>query len=304
MNYRAGFLGFIGQPNAGKSTLLNTLVEEKVSIVTDKPQTTRRRVIGFVQGENAQIVLVDAPGVLKAGKGLNAFLQKEAEDVIQQSDALCAVLNLDEDNKSHLDRILEMVVQSKKPWFVIMTKVDLIDKVHRRERLRNELREKYPQITVLEFSNTWTGDMKTFRNEFLRIASGLVPESPAPLYDPELFTPHTVRELSAEVIREKCFESLSQELPYQLAVRIKNFEETDPTITRIFADIVVSKESHKPIIIGKAGSKIKKIGMAARKDLEKLVGHQVFLNLDVIVREDWFENGRLMKELGYVVVEE
>ena len=304
MSYRAGFLGLIGQPNAGKSTLLNNLVEEKVSIVTDKPQTTRRRMMGFLQDKDSQIILVDAPGVLKAGKGLNSFLQKEAEDVIQSSDALCAVFNLDEDKKENLDKILEMVVASKKPWFAILTKVDLVEKTHRRERLRTELRDKHPSVNIIEFSNSWKSDMIEFRRSFVTTAKALLPESPAPLYDTDSYTPHTVKELACEIVREKCFEELQQEIPYQLAVRITKFEETDPALTKIYAEIVISKESHKPIIIGKGGTLIKKIGMSARKDLEKLMGHKVFLSLDVVVREEWFENGRLMKELGYVVIKE
>ena len=304
MSYRAGFLGLIGQPNAGKSTLLNLLVEEKVSIVTDKPQTTRRRVMGFLQSPEAQIILVDAPGVLRASKGLNSFLQKEAEDVIQSSDALAAVLNLDEDKKENLDRIIEMVSASGKPWFAVITKVDQIDKSHRLQRLKDELREKFPKVSVLEVSNTWKKDLQSFRDLFMGVARGLLPESPAPLYDVELFTPHTLRELAAEVVREKCFEELQQEIPYQLAIRIVKFDENREDLTKIFAEIVISKESHKPIIIGKGGAQIKKIGMSARKELERLMGHQVFLNLDVVVREEWFENPRLMKELGYVVVKE
>lgn len=303
MSFRAGFLGLIGQPNAGKSTLLNLLVEEKVSIVTDKPQTTRRRILGFVNQANAQVIVVDAPGVLRSSQGLNQFLQKEAEDVIASSDALCAVLSLDEDKKENLDRILEMVKASRKPWFVVITKVDLTDKLHRLNRLKMEIKEKYPDVQVLEVSSQWREDKTLFRQSFLQVAVEKLPESPAPLYDLELYTPHTMRDMAAEIIREQCFLNLQKEVPYQLTIRIVQFDEKDSSLTRIHAEIITAKENHKPIIIGKGGAVIKKIGMGSRAEIEKIVGHQVFLNLEVVIRPEWFENPRLMKELGYVVVE-
>jgi GTP-binding protein Era len=303
MSFKAGFVGLIGLPNAGKSTLLNLLVEEKVSIVTPKPQTTRRRVVGILSLPEAQVILVDAPGVVKAKSGLNAFLEREALDVIGSSDVLCAVLNLDEDKKENLDQILEMVRGSGKPWFAVITKVDLIDKRHRLTKLKEELREKSPNVTILEVSKNWGEDTKDFRDAFVREAAKLLPTSLAPLYDVELFTPHTVRELAAEVIREKCFEELHQEIPYNLAVRINKFDESAQNLVRIFAEIVVSKENHKGIVIGKGGAMIKGIGTKARAELEKMLDQKVFLQLDVSVREEWFENPRLMKELGYVVDE-
>lgn len=304
MSFKAGFVGLIGQPNAGKSTLLNLLVEEKVSIVTPKPQTTRRRVLGILNDEKSQIVLVDAPGIVRSTSGLNAFLEKEAIDVIANSDVLCAVLNLDEDKKENLDRIIEMIRESKKPWFAVITKVDMVDKIHRKQRLIDELRAASPNVTVLEVSKNWGEDKKDFRKAFIEESRKLLPESPAPLYDVELFTPHTLRELAVEVIREKCFEELHQEIPYNLTVRITKFDESQPGMARIFAEIVVSKENHKPIVIGKGASMIKKIGMSARAELEKMMDEKVYLNLDVAVREEWFSNPRLMKDLGYVVSDE
>ena len=298
MSFKAGFLGLIGQPNAGKSTLLNLLVEEKVSIVTPKPQTTRRRVLGIMNSPEAQVVLVDAPGVVKSKTGLNAFLEREAQDVIKDSDCLCAVLNLDEDRKENLDQIIELVRASGKPWFAVITKVDLTDKLHRLDRLRQELRDQFPKNRVLEVSKTWEKDAKEFREEFLSEVKRNLPSSPAPLYDIELFTPHTIREMACEIIREKCFEELHHEIPYNLAVRISKFEEGQG-ITKIFAEIVVAKEGHKPIVIGKGASLIKKIGMKARLELEKLTQEKIYLNLDVAVRDEWFTNPRLMKELGY-----
>jgi len=299
--YRSGFVGLIGLPNAGKSTLMNLLVKEKVSIVTPKPQTTRRRVLGIVSTDEGQAVFVDAPGVLKATKGLNAFLAKEAEDVIQQSDVLIAVLAVDTEKKEQAEEIIEMILKSSKPWFAVITKVDMSELLRRREALRELCVKHKSCLGVIEASSQWGKESEAVRKEILRLCFTKLPESKAPLYDIELFTPHNVKDLVAEIIREQCFEVLHHELPYQVAIRIQKFDESDPNMPKIHAEILVGKESHKPILIGKGGVTIKEIGMLARKGVEKMMGQKVFLGLEVSVRENWFENKNLMKELGYVV---
>jgi len=298
---RCGFVGLIGQPNAGKSSLLNALVEEKVSIVTAKPQTTRRRVLGVVNRPGAQVVFVDAPGVLKAEAGLNSFLQKEAEDVIQSSDALIAVLSLDERKSEDVQRILDLVQKSAKPFLVVVTKMDLQEKVHRLIKIQEMVRNVNPAADVVDWSQNWGQAGKEQLDKIVQLASELLPLSPAPLFDTEIFTPHTVRELAAEMIREQCFEILSQELPYNLAIRIVKFDETKPKLTEIYADIVVGKTGHKTIVVGKKAETVKKIGMAARTQLEKMIGNKVFLKLEVVVRENWSTNKSLMKDLGYAI---
>jgi GTP-binding protein Era len=299
--YRSGFVGLIGQPNAGKSSLMNLLVQEKVSIVTPKPQTTRRRILGIVSNPDGQVVFVDAPGILDANQGLNAFLTKEANDVIEQSDLLIAVLALDTKTKEQASEIIEMIVKAKKPWFAVITKVDMTEFARRGETLREMCLKHKNCLGVVESSNTWKADAKLVRDEVLRLCLSKLPESPKPLYDLELFTPHNVKDLAAEIIREQCFEVLHHEIPYNIAVRIQKFDESDPKMPRIQAEILVAKDSHKPILIGKGGVTIKEIGSLARKNIEKLMDQKVFLGLEVSVRENWFENKMLMKELGYVV---
>jgi len=300
--YRSGFVGLIGQPNAGKSSLMNLLVQEKVSIVTPKPQTTRRRVLGIVSDDEGQAVFVDAPGVLKASKGLNAFLTREAEDVISQSDLLIAVISTDTESKEQAQNIIDMVLASKKPWFAVLTKVDMIEFKRRVDALKEMCTQHKNCLGVIESSTTWTkADAKSVRDEILRLCFSTLPESPKPLYDIELFTPHNVKDLVAEIVREQCFEVLHHEIPYNIAVRIQKFDESDPKMPKIHAEILVAKESHKPILIGKGGVTIKEIGMLARKSIEKMMDQKVFLGLEVSVRENWFENKMLMKELGYVV---
>lgn len=297
--YNAGFIGLIGLPNAGKSTLLNTLVQEKLSIVTPKPQTTRRRILGISTFTAAQAIIVDAPGIVEASRGLNAFLEKEAQDVMGESDILVAVLNVDEDEKSNLEKVINWVVSSGKPWMYVITKVDMTQFFHRKEQLKEQFRERFPGVKGFEFSNQWGKDLETFRAEFFETTIKMLPEMPGPLYDPELYTPHSMRELVAEIIREKCFEELAHELPYQIAIRIRAFKEEEK-ITKIEADIVVGKENHKAMVIGKQGTKIKEIGTKAREAIEELVEGQVFLRLTVVVRDNWMENRLIMKELGYV----
>ncbi len=295
--YKAGFVGLVGLPNAGKSTLMNALVKEKVSIVNPKPQTTRRRVVGICNYQDTQAVLVDAPGLIRAEKGLNKFLQEELEDVIQKSDALIAVLNLDEKEFKNLEQIIQLTKNSGKPWLAIITKVDLVDKAHRLPVVMQALSDY--GVPVLPVSLLKLHEES--RLEIIEKISTLLPSSPQPLYDVELFTPHSVKELVAEIIREKCFESLHLELPYAIAIRIAMYEETENNLDKIYAEIIVERDSHKPILIGEAGKTIKKIGMSSRTEIEKLVGRKVFLDLKVIVRENWSNNRRLMSELGYAI---
>lgn len=302
MGYKAGFLGLIGQPNAGKSTLMNFLVEEKVSIVSAKPQTTRRRILGIWSNDQGQIVFVDAPGVVKAEKGLNAFLAKEAEEVISASDALLAIVSVDEEKPEDAGKIIDMVAKSGKPWMGIVTKADIAEKNHRVLILKKMIEEKGGKALSISVKDSLNDkeEREALLIEFLE----LLPESPAPLYDIELFTNENVREMVSEIIREKCFEALHQEIPYSLAVRILKFDENASPIPKIHAEIIVSKENHKAIVIGKEARVIKQIGMEARKEIEKLMGEKIFLDLNVACKPEWFENKKMMKELGYVTKSE
>lgn len=294
--YKAGFLGLIGQPNAGKSTLMNYLVQEKVSIVTAKPQTTRRRIVGIWSTEKGQIVFVDAPGLVQAEKGLNGFLAKEAQNVIDESDALLAIVSLDEDKAESAEKVIELVAKSGKPWIGIITKTDIKEKQHRLMILKQMIESKGAKALSLSVKESLNDQEE--REALLIECLELLPESPAPLYDAELYTDENIRDLVAETIREKCFEHLHQEVPYQLAVRIIKFDETQD-LPKIYAEIIVARENHKPIVIGKGAAVIKQIGIDARKSIEEMMGEKIFLDLKVNVKADWFENKLIMKELGY-----
>ncbi len=301
MSYKAGFLGLIGQPNAGKSTLMNFLVDEKVSIVSAKPQTTRRRILGMWTSDAGQVVFVDAPGLIKADKGLNAFLAKEADEVIKNSDALVAVVSVDEAKSDDAEKIINLVSGSRKPWIGIVTKTDIEDKAHRVLILKKMIEEKGGKAISVS-AKTYANDAEE-REAILIECLSILPESPAPLYDIELFTNENVRDMVCEIIREKCFDNLHHEVPYHIAVRIIKFDETG-VMPKIYAEILVARESQKAIVIGKGASVIKQIGMEARKEIEKLVDGKVFLDLKVQAKPEWFDNKRIMKELGYVTESE
>lgn len=295
--FRAGFIGVIGRPNAGKSTLVNWLTGEKVAIVTHKPQTTRKRVAGIINHEHSQIVLVDSPGIVKATKGLNRFLADEYRDVISGADALLVLLNVDEEKFDGLGEIIDLAKESGKPWLGVVNKIDLNNLSRRVSILRFQIESA--GMKVIETSAKEAKEDS--RLEILNALTALLPESPGPLYDPEIYTTTHIRDLTAELILEECFEKLHQEVPYGVAVRIVQFIEDQGDIVKIHAEVLVAKENHKPMVIGEKAQTIKAIGIGARAKIEKLVERKVFLDLRVSVRRDWFENSSMLKELGYVI---
>lgn len=300
-NYRSGYLGLIGQPNAGKSSLLNFLISEKVSIVTNKPQTTRRRVIGLHSTKDGQIVFIDAPGIVKSTSGLNSFLQKEAEEVIQSSDALVAVLSIEENDAARNEEIIDMVVRSKKPWVGVITKTDITEKYHRVLILKDMIELRGAK--ALTISNT--KDTKDVCENILSSMLQILPLAENPLFDTELYTTESMRNLAEEIIREKCFEILNFEIPYQLAVQTRLFDEDAKPCPKLYIDILVAKDSHKPIVVGKGGVNIKKIGEESRAAIQKMMDVQkVYLELNVVVKDNWYENKTTMKELKYVTKSE
>ena len=206
---KAGFVGLVGLPNAGKSSLVNLIVGEKVGIVSAKPQTTRQKVIGIYNAPEAQYCFVDAPGAVTASSGLNAFLEKELEGVIEDSDVLLAVLNLDADRFEDLARIYKRVKASNKPYRVVITKQDL-DPGHRLLSLCQELGLREGEFV----SGSLNRKPEAYKDKVLKQLADLLPESKAPLFDPDNYTTSSARDWVAETVREKCFEILHQEVPY------------------------------------------------------------------------------------------
>jgi GTP-binding protein Era len=296
--FKAGFVALVGEPNAGKSTLLNTILDEKVSIVSAKPQTTRARVTGIYNSDEAQIVFVDAPGSLRSTSGINKFLQEEIKDVIENADVVCALLSADASLES-VESLVKTIRAEKKPWVAIITKIDLMGGGTRTPKFFQYLIEEgIPFVSISSAKRP--GEAKA---EVLARVLPLLPASDGPLYDTELYTTQTLRQMAAEAIREAAFENLHQEIPYGLAVLIRSFKEDEPVL-RIQAELVLDKDNHKAIVIGAKGSMLKTIGTQARKAIEKFTGEKVFLELHVSVKRNWTQNPRMLKELGYVVPEE
>lgn len=293
MSIRAGFVALVGEPNAGKSTLMNLLVGEQVSIVSPKPQTTRQRITGILTTKTAQLVFVDAPGMLKSTSGLNTFLQEEIDDVIVNADVILALLAADAPEKAAM-ALIELLKKQKKPFVAVITKNDLLKGTQTPRFFNFLVEEKIPFFSISALKRE-----DEAKSEILRVVEPLLPVSPQPLYDDELYTTQSVREMSGEAIREACFLNLEKEIPYGLAVRIASFDE-EGKVVKISAEIIIERENHKGIVIGAKGSMLKKIGIESRAKIEKIVGRQVHLELHVLVRPNWFKNKRLMEELGYV----
>ena len=207
------------------------------------------------------------------------------------------MLSIDEDTAERNKEILDMVTESKKPWMGIITKVDLKDFEHRVLILKALIEERGGKALTVSNKKDGQEDREALLLEILQI----LPDSQAPLYDEDMFTTENVRDLAEEIIREKCFEALSHEVPYQMAIQIRKFDEEAKPCPKIYVDVIVNKESHKPMVIGKGAETIKKIGQNSRKEIEALMGEKIYLDLNVTVKENWFENKQMLKELKYVV---
>lgn len=292
--YKAGFVGLIGLPNSGKSSVMNLLVGEKVSIVSSKPQTTRRRSVGLVSEKDFQAVLLDAPGLIQAEKGLNNFLELEALEVIKESDVLMGVLNIDAKNFEELDKVIDLVVKSKKPHFFYINKCDL-PQLHRPVRLREHLQKIGSPVIQ---GSAMTEVTKT-KELIIEQIEKLLPEAPAPLYDVDLLSLQPSREIVGELIREQCFNQLHDEIPFGLAVKLLKYEE-GVKLDKIYAELLVGKENHIKMVVGNKASRIKSIGEQSRREIEKFLKKKVFLDLHVKSQVNWQTNPRSLKELGYV----
>ncbi len=293
---KTGFVALLGLPNAGKSTLMNAVIGEKVSIVSNKPQTTRQRVMGIWNEPGVQAVFVDAPGILhSASSELNKFLIEEYQDVLSGSDLAVLVLSPEPKFMKPQERVLTLVIESKKPAAAIITKGDLASHEEMGILIKQLEEAKIEYIIVSALK-----DKKETRENVLKLIGPKLPESDKAMYDEDMYTTQTIRNMTAEIIREKCFENLSQELPYGLAIKVVEFKELED-ITRVNAEILVVRESHKGIVIGKGGALLKKIGSDSRKDLEKLIGGKVYMEIFAKAKPDWMKNRGIMKELGYVI---
>lgn len=292
---RSGMVAIVGPPNAGKSTLMNALLGQKISIVTPKPQTTRNRILGVVNGEGYQIVLIDTPGLHKADQPLNREMVRIATESLTEVDVILFLLdvspplNLEEREQKELSGYLD---QSSAPALLVLNKVDLIDKRNLLPLIQ-KCRNIYPFEAIMPISAKLAEGTDSLVEEILEN----LPMGPRYFPD-DIPTDATERFLVGEIIREKVFLLTGQEIPYSTAVIIESFKEQEKLIT-IHASIVLERASQKGIVIGKGGHKLKSIGTASRKDIEKMVGQKVLLKLWVKVKKNWSQNESFLKELGF-----
>lgn len=292
-NYRSGYVGLIGRPNAGKSTLLNHLVGEKIAAVSNKPQTTRHKIQGIVTSDEGQIVFVDTPGVHKPGYLLNRRMMAAVHDAILSVDVVVLLRDASVSTGNGDKFVLDLVKQSNKPSVLVLNKIDKL----RDKSALLPLIESYAQ----EYDFAEIVPISALKGEaidnLLRQITKHLPEG-EPIFAADELTDQSMRAIVAEMVREKILETTGEEIPYVTAVVTEKYDETDPGLTRIYCAIYVERSSQKAIIIGKQGAKLRQIGTRARMDMEKLLGTRVYLQLFVKVVEDWRNSERELNEIG------
>ena len=289
--HKSGFVNIIGNPNVGKSTLMNQLVGEKLSIITSKAQTTRHRIMGVVSGDDFQIVYSDTPGILKPNYKLQEKMMKFVTGALTDADVILYVTDTVEDSDRSAE-ILARIKQSSIPVIVVINKIDLTTP-EALEALVEKWHTELPEAQIVPASAK-----EGFNIEGLfRSIIELLPEGPA-YYPKDTLTDKTLRFFASEIIREKVLRFYDKEIPYSCEIAIDTYKE-EPAIDRIAATIYVSRDSQKGIVIGHRGEKLKKVGQAAREDMEAFLGKKVFLQLYVKVNDDWRNNDRELRRFGY-----
>ncbi len=291
--YRAGFVALAGRTNVGKSTLVNQIVGQKVAIVTPKPQTTRRRILGVRTDADAQLILIDMPGLHEAHNALNRRMLETARRCIAEAEIVVPVIEAAESLDKADRRVLTEVSELNRPVVVAINKIDLVSR-SRLLPLAEQVHEVLPRAEIVPIS-ALTGENI---EELLRVIKPLLPES-GPLMSVDEYTDQTERMLAEEIVREKLFLAMRQEIPYSTAVKIEDFsDDPERKLTRISAVIIVERDSHKGMVIGAGGRMLKEIGTQARLELEQILGRRVFLELHVKVEKRWTSDPRKLKELG------
>ncbi len=291
--FRSGYVALIGRPNAGKSTLLNRLVGEKIAAVSNKPQTTRHRIKGIVTREDGQIVFIDTPGVHKPGHLLNRRMMSAVHDAILSVDLIVLMRDASVSTGNGDRFVFELVKQAEKPSLLVLNKID-------------KLRDKGALLPLIEgysaeFDFAEIVPVSALKGDAIdNLLDQIVKHLPSgePIFSADEMTDQSTRNIAAEMVREKILATTGEEIPYVTAVVTEVFDETDPKIVKIYCAIYVERSSQKKIIIGKQGSRIKDVGTKARVDIEKLLGKKVFLKLFVKVVEDWRNRERDLDEIG------
>jgi len=292
---KCGVVAIIGKPNAGKSTLINAIIGEKVSIVSPKAQTTRNNILGILNEKDYQIVFIDTPGVNAVNTKLDSFMQDSIRGAIADVDALVICIDASQDiNKKDYD-FVEKQAKLNIPIVVVLTKIDLLNNEQILKKLASFSDKEYiKDIVPLSSKKEMNID------ELVKVLLKFMPESEDDVkyFEDDLYTDRPLRFFIAEIIREKALYLLDKEIPHGIAVAIKKYEETE-NLAEIDAEIICEKQSHKQIIIGKGGEMLKKIGHLARVSFQKVAQKKVYLNLFVKVKENWKNSPSYLNEIGY-----
>ena len=291
--HRAGFVAVAGRTNVGKSTLVNRLVGHKVAIVTPRPQTTRRRILGIRSDDDAQILLIDTPGLHEAKKQLNQRMVQTARRAIAEGEVILALVEAGDHLNSGDRAVLLDIRALARPTIVAINKVDHIPRAQLLPLIQ-EINQGFPGAEIVPIS-ALTGENV---DELLATMKRMLPQSPA-LMPADEYTDQTERMLAEEIVREKIFLKMRQEVPFSTAVRIESFDDDqDRKLKRIGATVVVDRESHKGMLIGAGGRTLKEIGTAARLELEEILGSRVFIEITVKVDRDWTRDPRKLADFG------
>jgi len=289
--FKSGFINIIGNPNVGKSTIMNELVGEKLSIITSKAQTTRHRIMGIVNGDNFQMIFSDTPGIVKPVYRLHESMMKSVRTAFSDADIVLYVSDVVETRDKN-EQFLHKLQKIKVPVIVVINKTDLVPQQNVIQ-LENEWKQLLPSATVLPVSARYKSNTKLLFDILLE----KLPEGPE-YYPADSLTDRPERFFVSEIIREKIFRNYKKEVPYSCEVVIDSFKESED-IVRINAIINVLRDTQKGILIGHKGESLKKTGTQARLDIEKFLGKRVYLGLQVKVESDWRNNDRTLKRFGY-----
>jgi GTPase len=292
--FRSGFVAILGAPNAGKSTLLNRMLGQKISITSKKPQTTRNRIVGILDRPKAQMVFLDTPGIHRAGKALNVRIVDVALAALSDVDLILVMADASARNTDAQLYLVQKLGSRKTPAVLALNKIDQVEKTDLLTQIDDWSRH-YDFQALVPISALQGNQVE----ELIQALEGALPVGP-PMYPPGSLTDMPERFIAGEMIREKAFRLTGEEIPYSIAVTVEDFkEEKEGRLIRIDATIHVERDSQKGIIIGKGGQKLKEIGQAARREIERMVGAQVFLKLFVRVQKNWSTDTKALRRFGY-----
>ena len=290
---RCGYVAIIGRPNVGKSTLLNAMLKQKISITSKKPQTTRHNLLGIKTEGDCQMLFVDTPGIhIKEARAINRYMNKSAKSALRDVDVVLFLVDRNRWTKED-DLVADLFKKVAAKQIVVINKVDLVQDRATLLPLLQSLQDKFPDAELVPVSAEKSLNLDTLD----KVISDSLPASPF-YFDPEQVTDRSLRFLAAEILREKLMRQLGDELPYALTIQIEKFAEQNQLAT-VEATIFVEKEGQKRILIGNKGERLKRVGIDARRDMEEVFGTRVVLNTWVKVKSGWSDDERAMKSLGY-----